>query len=59
MVYEDEEDEEAISEQGDEFSSSCHLKFQTGVVEVYAHFSLPDETRSQYLTHRKVQRHGS
>lgn len=47
MDYDDDEDD-------DEFSQSCHLKFQQGIVNVYAHFSLPDETRSQYLTHRKA-----
>ncbi len=41
-------------QEADEFTTSCHLRFQQAMVEIYAHFYIPDTNRNQYLTHRKA-----
>ena len=38
----------------EDFTTTCHLRFQQTEVEVYAHFRVPDDNRNQFLVHKKV-----
>ena len=39
----------------EEFATTCHLRFQQSVVEVYARFLIPDSNnKHQFLVHRKA-----
>ena len=38
----------------EEYTTSCHLRFQQAVVEVFARFYVPDSSRDQFLVHRKA-----
>jgi len=38
----------------EEFATTCHLRFQQSVVEVYARFLIPDSAKHEFLVHRKA-----
>ncbi len=39
---------------GDDLDSTCHLRYQQALVNVYARFVIPDGLNRQYLVHRKA-----
>ena len=38
----------------EDFTTTCHLRFQQTEIEVYAHFRVPDDNKNQFLVHKKA-----